>query len=336
MNNELERRLRPIFEQVRIESPVCFSIAGEVVEAQPWLPHSFASPEQTLLQSLSFAVYALSYCQENGFERRDKPVLAGVNEEFLARLSSSNPTIERWEDSWQIANVEPSGAIFATRGQLFKHANPGEYVLKGAKASPPQPGLPVSIYFPKESVALQPGYYYAFGACVSGPGDDQPLVRLYFNTTSVAAPDVLRLVAESLNRYQIPFKMKFIGDQGLYFRQDPAVLYVKRSFIQIIAMLLSSRSEDLDPLLENSTPLFTRTIQKGVGFAEDPGNGNSFGLHRSTLVAQAIWNAYLSGSQDVDVRFASMRSEFDKHGISLERPYMNSVSVPDYNFPTVD
>ena len=336
MKIEIEQRLRPLFEQIRIESPFRFSLSGEIVNAQPWLPPSFApssSPEQTLLQSLSFAVYSLGYCQANGLERRDQAVLAQVEEDFLSKLSGANPSTERWEDSWQVEKVTPSGGIFASRGRLIKYANPGEYVLKGAKAAPPQSGLPVSIYFPKESIALQPGYYYAFGESVLSPSDDQFLVRLYFNTNANSAPRLLRLVAESLNKYQIPFRMKFIGDQSLYFRQDSAVLYVKRNFIQVISMLLADFSDVLEPLLDDSTPLFTRRLQKGVGFAEDPGNGSSFGLHRSTIVAKAIWNAYMGGSQRTERRFDSLIGEFRKHGISSERPHLNSASVRDYYFP---
>jgi hypothetical protein len=45
------------------------------------------------------------------------------------------------------------------------------------------------------------------------------------------------------------------------------------------------------------TPVFTKFLAPGLGLAEDPGQGDSFGQHRCRLLADAMILAYEQGKK---------------------------------------
>jgi hypothetical protein len=60
--------------------------------------------------------------------------------------------------------------------------------------------------------------------------------------------------------------------------------------------------------------------------AEDPGNGESFGMHRCRLVAEGIVEAFQRGDQTVAGRLAAIAGQFEKAGVRLEAPYLGAKS----------
>jgi len=81
------------------------------------------------------------------------------------------------------------------------------------------------------------------------------------------------------------------------------------------------------PQPEAPVPLFTRRLRAGIGVAEDPGNGESFGMHRCRLAADAIVAAWWQGRADPEARFEAVEARFRLYGLTLDRPYLAPGSV---------
>src|SRR5262249_33566341 len=84
--------------------------------------------------------------------------------------------------------------------------------------------------------------------------------------------------------------------------------------------------------LKQGTPTFTKPLAEGVGLAEDPGQGDSFGLHRCQLLADGMIRAYEQGKKSVYERLKVVEDRFAEDGISLEKPFLNPGSSDDYHF----
>jgi hypothetical protein len=70
--------------------------------------------------------------------------------------------------------------------------------------------------------------------------------------------------------------------------------------------------------------MFTREFARGIGAAQDPGKGASFGMHRCGLVALALLKANANGIFNCDGKMALIEQCFSDVGIDLNTPYLNS------------
>ena len=104
------------------------------------------------------------------------------------------------------------------------------------------------------------------------------------------------------------------------------VLYVARRYARLVGRLLDDIPPEIDRLMDPATPLFSRPIRQGVGVAEEPNNGESFGMHRSRLVVEGIVDAWNRGLQSVDARLRAVEERFRLNGLDLRRPYLSAGS----------
>src|SRR5262249_20223137 len=151
---------------------------------------------------------------------------------------------------------------------------------------PPQSGGMVTVASPRESAIAQPGFYFLYGETLSDVWDEHQLLRFYFHASAESSPAVLEYLTAEFNRWQIPFRMKALIEPALYFRTDAVVLYFARRYHQIAVRIVEAMPREVASALHAATPLFTLTLRPGVGMAEDPGNGESFGMHRCRLTAE--------------------------------------------------
>ena len=70
----------------------------------------------------------------------------------------------------------------------------------------------------------------------------------------------------------------------------------------------------------------TLPLAPGLAFAEDPGGGESFGVHRCLLLADAAVMAAERGLTAPDDRLDVVRERFAEAGISLDTPYLGGSS----------
>jgi len=328
---ELESRLAALCAAVEIESPDAFSFAGRRLVAPPEAvpTGSPVPPPHPAVQLLQLQIY------EHGYTR---PFTGAVEEEaatlpdpaYTEALAAANAGSDRLDYGWQVQEVDPWGRLTAAKNGSVCTVAPGQYLVHGLEAA--RPGMLVSILLVKGSAAMQPGFYHAFGAA---PDPQEPLamVRFYLHVRAEGAPRLLAAVTHAFNRYQVPFFFKTLTMPPGYRRADASVLYLRKRFYPIAALLLTEILPALEADLEPAVPLFTKRLAPGLGLAEDPGNGDSFGLSRCRLTSEAIWSAHAAGRDTVGERLAEIERHFAAHGLSLDRPYLNPRSLDRYDLP---
>ena len=103
-------------------------------------------------------------------------------------------------------------------------------------------------------------------------------------------------ISGDLNRWEVPFRFKTPSHPGMFARTDTAVLYAPRRYAHFTRELVAEIHSAIRPFLRDDVPLFTLRLAPGLAFAEDPGTQESFGMCRSRILAQGIWQAHVQGA----------------------------------------
>ena len=330
MRNDLNEELTRIAESIAFPSPGVVALGGRTASAAaaPALP---GVPEADALSGqLQRLLYEWCYCRRFGVAMPDAP--AGSETEFLASLAAANTSRERWDAGWRIQQTLPSGQIAITKGAMVRMVWAGEFLAHGPPGMPPSPGAEVSLFAPRASRVMQPGFYFVFGEAVSDQEEEASLVRFYWHVTAAGAAPLVAGLTQTLNRFAIPFRFKCLSMPQLFSRTDAAILYLAKRYYRIAARLLPEVYESVQPFLRAETPLFSKPLGRGLGFAENPKSGESFGMHRCRIAAEAVCRAHARGIDIAPERVAEIAAAFSAAGLSLERPYLNPGSADRYTF----
>jgi HopA1 effector protein family len=182
----------------------------------------------------------------------------------------------------------------------------------------------------QESFTAQQGCYMALG---QPEPTGTKWLRLYWNVNPSGAIVLVRIATGILSRLRTPFRLKVLLDTSVA-RRDAAVLYVPLASWPAARDIIGPIGRELDESrnLETTTPLFTKTLRPGVGLAEDPQTGLSFGMHRSGIVARSLARSYLAGHTSEDQQWSGLRAEFEREKLSIDRAYLNAGSADVYEF----
>ncbi len=321
----LMNTLARIVNAVDIVAPDRFIWAGQVVALQAGVPPSLYPTSHPLITLLRDHLYQHAYVRPLGSEAAQtslEPI-----PQFVEMLSRANTSRELWHEGWRIAKVLSGGQVLAEKHQMSRILWPGEFVSRDGSAMALRPQALLGVFQPRESIHLQAGFYFAYGEAVADEQDEGHQLRFYWNVTAVGAVQLLANVTRLLNRFGVPFRFKCLNAAEHFMRLDAAVLYVNRRFFRMILLLLNDMQDGLGQHLGQSTPLFTKQLMPGVALAEDPVGGESFGMNRCRILAEGLWNAYcerLTGAAD---RLHRVVAQFEGHGLSLQRPYLNPAST---------
>lgn len=282
-----------------------------------------ALPDSPLTAAIQSVLYDRCYAHEP-LEPREAPT---PDTTIRQRLSAANTARDGWDYGWQVYQLGINGQIFILKGERQRSAVPGEFIVAGAPGFAPQVGHGVVLRIVRESDAVQPGFFFMFSETPTDVWDDFYLLRFYFHSNADGAPGVVRYLTSGLNRYQIPYRMKALNDSSLYTRRDAIVLYVARRYHAIVGRLIREMPENVAVALKPSVPLFTKMMRSGVGLAEDPKTGESFGMHRCRLVAEGLIQAWARGQHGEAERMNALDAQFASAGLSLDQPWLNPASV---------
>jgi hypothetical protein len=332
--NGIHDDLRQLLRAIVIHSPLEYELAGTTYRVAPfgagqspmWTAWSAGQPP--LVVDLQTHIYDQAYCRPLGTRLpiEHNPPLQSVS--LIEPLSAANAGVDRWETGWSLVQLMQNGHAMARKGDLESMFPAGEFVT--ANGAPPAPGTPLNVLFARESRTQQPGFYVANSETPAPSGSDSRMTRIYWHIAEEGAMPLTHSVTSLLNRYQVPFRFKTLSYSGVYSRSDAAVLYFAARYYQIVSRLLPSIRADVRAYLRPATPLLSLKLHDGIGLAEDPGNGESFGMNRSRLVAQAIWDGYARGMQTEEARMAELAIQFQRTGLSLDRPHLRSASADIY------
>lgn len=280
-----------------------------------------------LVQTVQAVFYDRCYARRSAVG-----VAAPGGEPGLAqRLAAANAGRDGWDRGWSVFQIGANGQAFVRKGERERIAVPGAFLTEAMVGMVPQIGATVSLRVPRESLDAQPGYYFAFGETLDELADQLSIVRLYFDVRAEAAPALFAELTGRLNRYQTPFHLKAPVAPAAYDRADAAVLYVGHRYFPIVARIVMAALDRV--ALDDAVPLFTRRLRPGVGVAMEPGSGESFGSHRSRLVAEGLVEAWQRGEIDGEARLRAVEGRFAAAGVDLARPWLNPGAADRFDLP---
>ena len=329
--------LAEILGAIEILSPSLFRFHGETVSVAPVAPPTMPGiashplPEMPLVRDLQATLYARCYSRRPDDPPPPPPEAMMPDPTFLPKLMRANRSRPGWEGGWAIYQISPTGQVWLMKGDRQHSALPGEFISSAPPGAALQPGAVVNVQVARESTVAQPGFYFIYGETLGDVWDDQSIVRFYFHAPSSAVPELIEALTLQLNRYQVPFRMKALSEPAMYGRADAVVLYVARRYHAISARIAGNLPTSVARQLLLSTPLFTKVLQPGIGLAEDPNSGESFGMHRCRLVAEGVVDAWQRNDQSVEGRVRAIAARFEKAGLKLDNPHLGpgAVDLPD-------
>lgn len=339
MPESLRDELEKVFRLIVIHSAAAFSFGDQVVTVQtPGWPQSPFHPNWSgndLTSHLQSLIYQNCYIRKsNGCPTAAHDAAIDDDHAFLKALSAANTSRQLWDYGWRIEQIHGNGQIEAQKNGLSRLVWPGEFVLQDGIGLAPQPGAQIGVHLASESVHHQNGFYYAFGETPSDHHISTFLVRFYWNVNADGAPLLLQDITHTLNRFQIPFSFKCLSNPAMYHRIDAAVLFVEKRFYRIVAHVLGPVYRQITPHLKPETLLFSKRLADGLSLAEEPGNGESFGMNRCRITAEGVVAAYLQhGLQTPAARWQMVTDRFNEYGLAISKPYLNPGSPHDYTFP---
>jgi hypothetical protein len=120
----------------------------------------------------------------------------------------------------------------------------------------------------------------------------------------------------------------------MYLRADAAVLYVAKKDLPRVMAIVPVVHAAMVRHLRASTPFFTKRLARGLGVAEDPGDGRSFGQHRCELVADALVRHFESGGPWDRAAADAVVARFSEAGLDASRPWLGAGSADCYEWPS--
>lgn len=347
----MRTELEAIVRAVHIASPGVLLFAGQTV---PLVDHArigngvaqragggsgagqAGDPHDAMRSALKNEIYAR--CYTTRFPAAAVPPAAAMHADAAidaahnAALSAAAGGASRWDRGWRIEHMFPSGQLAVDKFGTARTVWPGEFMTHDGPGIPPRPGSVVSVHAAGESNTMQAGFHFFFSDVLADYQDERDIVRFYWNVTAPGAPVLAGALRRALDAYEIPFRFKLLSSVALYGRRDAGVLFITRRLYRIVAELLADVHREVAPHLDDDTPLFTKRLARGLGFAEDPGNGESFGMDRCAMVAEGIANAWKKGTHSVTGRMREIEAVFARNGVSMERPYLCPGSPDVYQF----
>jgi hypothetical protein len=248
---------------------------------------------------------------------------------FLAELRSANPLAPRSVGGWSIVAMDATGLIVINELGEQRRVPPSDLLVPSSGIAL---GSPVRLMVPRERLTGPTGHYMILGGPIHSHCTGRQ-VRFYWNISTAGAPQFLGTICKRLVQRRIPFEAKVPANEQGYNRSDAGVLYINIEHIEVARDIIETGQKELAPWLREDTPLFTQRLSPGLAFAETPPENGSFGLHRCTLIAEGLADAYRQGltSQPDLVEFLCMH--LARYGLDLSRPARNPGTAYPYRLP---
>jgi len=270
---------------------------------------------------------------------------------FVANLSAAHTGHGTWEPGWTVVGDPEDDRLAVRRGELTFHALREQVrTTEDDAGAGLAPGTRCRVWIGKELRDLLPGFYLALGDTDEpeprdgAKGDDsredeadskgRSVLRIYWHLTAEGAAPFVGALTTRLNGADVPFRCKVLDHPTAYRRADAGVLYLDPHMgehrWQAVWEPLEEIYRQVAGHLRPEVPRCTRKLAPGVGVAEDPGNGLSFGQHRCRLVAQALWRAFDEGAEGLEERAEVLAAVFREEGLDPKRPHLGPGSQAEY------
>lgn len=317
---------------MHVESPVTYSwfgarsapLPGKLLRALP--PHAFRAH---LLQQMQEHLYRDFYCQGAATPQRavySSQPLQGVTP-FVERLTNANSGSGCKDTGWQVTGTDGDLPVLGKRDLTLWPARDEMGRVEGEILA----GSAVGLRLPPDLIGMSPGYYMALSDLPMPDLDPGArTIRVYWNISPEGAVDLVRLVTSLLNEHAIPFRLKVISDPDRYLRCDSAVLYFPHRRYGEVIELAKRIYETVRGRVRPGVPALTKKLAHGLGLAEDPPGGESFGLNRCMHIAEGLAGAYDAGLRG-PARLEAVVAHLSRAGINIQAPYLRPGSIDEYD-----
>lgn len=313
---------------------------GQPVDEEFSNPYIAQPNNKMLFESLQQTIYNVFYSKNtkwrdyvNRVAGNGLPSFAEI-EDFMNDLSQQNLSQEHFDAGWMIEYIDTQGQIISKKGNYTRSVYPGEFLNDSRFHHLPATQQQIRLFSRKEHKDVSTGFYYIFGNTITEDNADQ-LVRLYFNINPDGIRLLIALITQLFNDYQVPFEFKCVNHPYFYSRCDAAVLYFEKRYSSIAFLVIQEIHKQIKQHLLPQTPLFTKALAEGIGFAENPKKTDeSFGTHISKMLAQGIMNAIIKNApKQYWVQEITTNIEVNHKYKNIEVLYLNPDSKYPYNFP---
>jgi hypothetical protein len=182
---------------------------------------------------------------------------------------------------------------------------------------------------PRETVTSQYGHYVMMGRPMHEAGTGRQ-VRFYWNLSIDAATAFVNEITRRFERARIPFQAKLPVHPGGFSRADGGVLYLGDDDVDASIDPILGTYARLRTGMRDDVPLYTLPLAPGLSFAESPPSGDSFGMHRSDLIAEGLVRAHEAGAEGIDARLDAVVGRLTAYGLEMDRFAFNPTSRYPY------
>lgn len=204
--------------------------------------------------------------------------------ELDAVLCDITDSLSPWSDGWIVLTTDAEGGCYAGKGEEKRMATTGRYAGCSRAGLPPMPGDRVAMPDFLSWRDHDTGQW----AAQSALPPEGPLIRLYVNVGPDGIGHAVHRIVEWLVDENLAFRMKCPGSVAGFARPDALVLYLAQREWPARLTGVLAWAEEIELLVRPGHPALTMPLAPGVAFAEDPGDGRSFGQHRCALIAAAL------------------------------------------------
>ena len=251
-------------------------------------------------------------------------LINGVDVNFYRRLQQQNTSQGYRDTDWKIIAETEECELIVVKDGLHLHIDRRHLPKQFHRATI---GDLVSIYLPHNLVDRDT--YIPVGNF----GSPSPLdsVHLYFNFTPDTAVAIVHQLTHELNHLEIPFQFAILHNPALFNRCDAGTLWLSQaSYRQAqprLAEIYRAHRSGFSP----QVPCLTKELAPGLGIAEVPVTGSSFGMQRCELLATGLLAAVAIGQVTTTDKLNSIAQEFTTASIDLLQPYLNPSGTDGYH-----
>lgn len=248
---------------------------------------------------------------------------------LVHRLRAAHAATTRYTGGWVVRAVGRGGAARLERGGERLHLLPPDYVHLARPAAPVRAGDVVSVTARRDWADATTGWWLTSGR--GGVPTGAPMVRVYWNCPAEAAADLVAAVTRAAEEGAVPYAMKCPTSPAGFARVDSLVLYLSRDDWARGAVRAALRDVHgaLGARLRPAAPRLALPLGRGVGLAEDPANGMSFGESRSRAVADGALAAMSAGLADEAAVLALLADRLRAGGVPPGHPHLRAGTPPE-------
>ncbi|MBS2030564.1 MAG: hypothetical protein JST54_21860 [Deltaproteobacteria bacterium] len=238
---------------------------------------------------------------------------------FVERAALALQDARGWEHGWEV--IQRAGDwsfVHSGRMQLFVHADSESHPARA------RVGEHVAVLMPCLREGLVPHFLYAFSR--AGAIDPcAPHVRIYLNVDAERGLALMQALLLSKSFAKLRFEAKIPNDPAAFDRCDTMLVYAHADDARAILKALRTLRRQQPRGWRKATPFAALQLEPGIALAESPplhdDRAQSFGQHRSALVATALVEGLRAGERTPRLWAARLATLLRAEGIDPARPH---------------